>query len=124
MALSRKVNIYLVEARPESVREPYDDQPVSGPEEFCLAALPAWAARKWATRVKAAVCEAELELARITDACERMGVGMLAEIKIRRDRTKLAALQTIALWGADCLSLEQIKTAAAAVTAIGLEAPA
>ena len=120
MAMSRRVQMYVVETHPEAVGEPYDDQ-VCEPSEFDMAAMPAWGARKWAARVKAAVCECERKVTGLTAACERSGYSPLALTALRNERTKLAALQTIALWGCDPLPQEQIEVAARAVTTDGIE---
>jgi hypothetical protein len=123
MATSRRVQMYVVETHPECVGECYDDQVVQ-PSEFDMAAMPAWGARKWAARVAAAVCECERKVGRLTEASERRGESPLALGTLRCERTKLAALQTIALWGRDPLPQEQIEAAARAVTTDGIEVPA
>jgi len=123
MALSRRIHMDLVDKQPELVGMPYGDQPVES-ADVDLTALPAWAARKWAARVHIAVSEAEYEVNRLTDACERTGYHFLTSDRLCREKAKLAALQTIALWGADPLNLEEIEAAAIGVTTDGITVPA
>jgi hypothetical protein len=127
MASARSVQISVVEAHPETFGECYDDQAVKLAVEFPdfdLAAMPAWAAREWAAQVRAATAEAQHEIGRLTDAYEPRVYGLLAQDRVLREKVKLAALQTIALWGNDPLNLEHIEAAASAVTTEGIEVPA
>jgi hypothetical protein len=127
MATARTAQISVLEMHPEISGECYDDQAAKLAAEypdFDLAAMPAWAAREWAARVRAATAEAQHEIGRLTDAHEPRVYGLLAQDRVRRERVKLAALQTIALWGNDPLDLEAIETAASAVTTDGIEVPA
>jgi hypothetical protein len=122
MASARTTQISLVEIHPEIYGECYDDQ--AGDLNFDLAAMPAWAAREWAALVRAATGEAEHEIGRLAGADEPRVYGLLAQDRVCRERVKLAALQTIALWGNDPLSLEEIEAAASLVTTDGIEVPA
>jgi hypothetical protein len=122
MASARTTQISLVTIHPEIYGECYDDQ--AGDLNFDLAAMPAWAAREWAARVRAATAEAEHEIGRLADADEPRVYGLLAQDRVSRETVKLAALQTIALWGNDPLSLEEIGAAASVVTTDGIEVPA
>ena len=82
MALSRRIHMDLVE-RSRSSWGALGDQPVES-ADVDLTALPAWAARKWAARVHIAVSEAENEVSRLTDACERTGDHFLTSDRLRQ----------------------------------------
>lgn len=116
MAASRQVHLYLVQTAPDHVGQPYDDQLAGPSAQFCLAALPAWAARRWAARVSTAVGEAEEKLDRLAGQCARIGCGARAVRKLHQEKTKLTALQTIALWGRDGVDVQRIVATARLVT--------
>jgi hypothetical protein len=126
MACSRVIHDNLMKEHPEHIGQPYRDEPPMPSKEgdISLAAMPAWQTPKWAARVRAAVGEAEREVDRLTDACDRSGYHFLTSDRLRREKAKLAALQTIALWGDYPLHLEEIEAAASAVTTDGITVPA
>jgi hypothetical protein len=124
MALARHIYANLVEKQPELADDDsYDALPPKS-ADFDLAALPARAVRKWASRVNAAGRDTQGEVDRLTDSCEQSGYEIVTSDKLLREKAKLAALQTIALWGRDPLQLEGIEASASAVTTDGVTVPA